>query len=69
MLALCVVNQESLYSLGKLKSTFLHITQQGPHLVWERNVLGLLLELDDDEHSSAQTLSPQSIYSVRHGAE
>jgi len=56
MLALFVMNQESRYSLGKLKSTFLHITQQGPHLVRERNVPGLLLELDDDEHMLTLTL-------------
>jgi hypothetical protein len=70
MLALSVVIQESLYSMGqKLKSAFWHTTLQRPHLVRERNGLGLLRELDDGEHSSAQTLSPRSIYSVRHGAD
>ena len=69
MRALSVVIQESLYSIGKLKSAFLHITQQRPHLVWERNVLGLLLELDDDERLLARTPSSRNIHSVRHGAE
>jgi len=70
MLALSVVIQESLYSMGrKLKSAFWHTTLQRPHLVRERNVLGFLRELDDGEHSSAQALSPRSIYSFRHGAD
>jgi hypothetical protein len=64
------VIQECLYSIGrKLKIAFLHTTPQRPHLVRERNVLGFLREVDDDEHFLALTLWQRIIYPVLHGAE
>jgi hypothetical protein len=71
MLALSVVIQESLYSVGqKLKSAFLHTTQQRPHLVRERNVLVFLREVDGDEHLLALTPWHRIIiYPVPHGGD
>jgi hypothetical protein len=68
MLALSIVSQEGLYSIvRKLKSAFPHTTQQRPHLVRERDVLGLLREVDDDEHLLALTFWPRIIRPVPHG--
>ena len=68
MLALSIVSQEGLYSIvRKPKSAFLHPTQQRPHLVRERNVLGLLREVDDDEHLLALTFWPGIIRPVPYG--
>jgi hypothetical protein len=69
MLALSIMSQEGLYSIvRKLKSSFLHTTQQRPHLVREHNVLGFLREVDDDEHFLALTLWPHLIHPVPHCA-
>lgn len=70
LLALSVVIQERLYSIGrKLKRAFLHITQQRPHLVRGCNVMGFLREVDDDEHFLVLIFRPRIICPVPHGAE
>jgi len=64
------VIQECLYSIGrKLKNAFLHTPRQRPPLVRERNVLGLLREVDDDERFLALTLWPRIICLAPHGPE